>query len=145
MTLKQWIIELSMPIFFILVACGVISMAGPMGSEGIFPTMVAGVMMLSAIYIGAEIIIKKQQVVQIEGLHLGKVALAFLILIIYILALPEIGYIISTFLLCAFIIRALGYKNLVWTVIYSLIAVVAVFCIFKVLLNVPLPMILLDF
>ena len=59
--------------------------------------------------------------------------------------LKKIGYIIDTFALCFFIIRSLGYKKTGVTLLCSALAVACVFFIFKVLLSVPLPMILLDF
>lgn len=145
MSIKKWIQELIMPIFFAVVSITVMIMSRSFGEEGTFPTMVAVIMLLCSIYIAIETIVKKEMVVNVEGLHLGKVLLAFGILIVYTLVLKTCGYIISTFFLCAFIVRALGYKNIVWTLACSLLTVIVTFVIFKVLLTVPLPMILLDF
>lgn len=145
MNKKQLIIELAMPIVFILVSLYVIVDARSMGSEGTFPTMVAGLLILCSIYIIGEILMKKKQVVKLEGLNLPMVGLTLLALIVYVLLLKKIGYIIDTFILCAFIMRSLGYKKYGIIAICSLLAVLAVFVIFKVLLAVPLPMIFLDF
>lgn len=145
MSIKKWIQELIMPIFFGIVSVAVMVMSRSLGEEGTFPTMVAVIMLLCSIYIAVEIIVKKEMVLKVEGLNMGKVAMSFAILIVYALVLKKLGYLLSTFGLCVFIVRALGYKNIVWTVICSILTVLATFVIFKVLLTVPLPMVLLDF
>ena len=73
------------------------------------------------------------------------VGITLLALVIYVFLLKKIGYIIDTFILCFFVIRSLGYKKTGVTLLCSALAVACVFFIFKVLLSVPLPMILLDF
>ena len=143
MNKKQLMIELAMPIVFMLVAVYVIVKAIPMESEGVFPIMSAGV--LCAVYLFVEILIKHQQVVKLEGVNLKMVGVTLLALAVYVFLLKKIGYIIDTFALCFFIIRSLGYKKTGVTLLCSALAVACVFFIFKVLLSVPLPMILLDF
>jgi hypothetical protein len=145
MNKKQLMIELAMPVVFILVAIYVIVKATSMGSEGVFPIMAAGVLLLCSIYLFVETLIKKEVVVKLEGVNLPMVGLTLLALIIYVLLLKRIGYIIDTFILCVFIIRSLGYKKLGVTVLCAALAVAATFIIFKVLLSVPLPMVFLDF
>lgn len=142
---KNLIIELAMPVIFILISIATMVESQSMDSEGVFPTMAAGVLLLSAIYILVEILVKKARVVHLEGLHLGKVLITFLILVAYVIALKYAGYIVSTFVLCAFTIQALGYKNIPKTVLCSALAVAATFIVFKILLSVPLPLIFLDF
>ena len=121
MSKKQWIIELAMPAAFILMAAYVAVQSLSMGSEGIFPMMSAGVLFLCAVY------------------------LLFQTLKKYVFLLKKIGYVIDTFLLCAFIIRSLGYRKYGMIAVCSVAAVAVVFVIFKVVLSVPLPMIILDF
>lgn len=150
MNKKQLMIELAMPIVFMLVAVYVIVKAIPMESEGVFPIMSAGVLLLCAVYLFVEILIKHQQVVKLEGVNLKMVGVTLLALAVYVFLLKKIGYIIDTFALCFFIIRSLGYKKPELqktgvTLLCSALAVACVFFIFKVLLSVPLPMILLDF
>lgn len=65
MNKKQLMIELAMPIVFMLVAVYVIVKAIPMESEGVFPIMSAGVLLLCAVYLFVEILIKHQQVVKL--------------------------------------------------------------------------------
>lgn len=145
MNKKQLIIELAMPIVFALVSVYVIVKAIPMESEGVFPIMSAGVLLACAVYLFVETLIKQKAVVKLEGVNLPMVGLTILALVLYVVLLKRIGYLIDTFLLCAFIMRFLGYKKLGVIGICSLAAVVGTFFVFKVLLSVPLPMIFLDF
>lgn len=145
MNKKQLIIELAMPIVFALVSVYVIVKAIPMESEGVFPIMSAGVLLACAVYLFVETLIKQKAVVKLEGVNLPMVGLTILALVLYVVLLKRIGYLIDTFLLCAFIMRFLGYKKLGVIGICSLAAVIGTFFVFKVLLSVPLPMIFLDF
>ena len=145
MNKKQLIIELAMPIVFALVSVYVIVKAIPMESEGVFPIMSAGVLLACAVYLFVETLIKQKAVVKLEGVNLPMVGLTIPALVLYVVLLKRIGYLIDTFLLCAFIMRFLGYKKLGVIGICSLAAVAGTFFVFKVLLSVPLPMIFLDF
>ena len=88
---------------------------------------------------------KQQAVVNLQGVNLKMVGITLLALLVYVFLLKKIGYVIDTFLLCAFIIRSLGYRKYGMIAVCSAVAVAAVFVIFKVVLSVPLPMIILDF
>ena len=99
MNKKQLMIELAMPIVFMLVAVYVIVKAIPMESEGVFPIMSAGVLLLCAVYLFVEILIKHQQVVKLEGVNLKMVGVTLLALAVYVFLLKKIGYIIDTFAL----------------------------------------------
>lgn len=100
MNKKQLMIELAMPIVFMLMAVYIIVTAIPMESEGVFPIMSAGVLLLCAVYLFVEILIKHQQVVKLEGVNLKMVGITLLALVIYVFLLKKIGYIIDTFILC---------------------------------------------
>lgn len=145
MSKKQWIIELAMPAAFILMAAFVAVQSLSMGSEGIFPMMSAGVLFLCAVYLLFQTLKKQQAVVNLQGVNLKMVGVTLLALLVYVFLLKKIGYVIDTFLLCAFIIRSLGYRKYGMIAVCSVAAVAAVFVIFKVVLSVPLPMIILDF
>ena len=106
MNKKQLMIELAMPIVFMLMAVYIIVTAIPMESEGVFPIMSAGVLLLCAVYLFVEILIKHQQVVKLEGVNLKMVGITLLALVIYVFLLKKIGYIIDTFILCFFVIRS---------------------------------------
>lgn len=142
---KQLMIELAMPIVFVLASIYIIVKAIPMEGEGVFPIMSAGVLLICSAYLFFETLVKKEQVVNLEGVNLGKVMVTLLALVVYVLLLKKIGYMIDTFLLCVFIIRSLGYKKIGITILCAVLAVCATFVVFKVLLSVPLPMIFLDF
>ena len=142
---KQLYIELAMPVVFILAAIYIIIKASPMESEGVFPIMSAGVLLLCAVYLFMEVLVKREAIVKLEGVNLSMVGVTILALAAYVFLLKKIGYIIDTFLLCAFIIRSLGYKRFGIIALCSALAVAATFGVFKVILSVPLPMIFLDF
>jgi len=61
-------------------------------------------------------------------------------LILYILILGWLGYLFSTGLLTAYVIFILGYHKRKQTIIIATVATVVFYLIFKLLLNVPLPM-----
>jgi putative tricarboxylic transport membrane protein len=142
---KQLCIEAIMPIFFILVSIAVYVAGGSMGSEGVFPRMVAGVMFLSSIYILFNTLRTKEIAANFKGLNVSKVVITFAILIAYAVLLPVIGYVFATFCLCSFIMIALGYRKILNVIIFTILTVAVVFFIFKILLDVPLPMIFFDF
>lgn len=145
MNKKQLYIELAMPIVFILASIYIIVKAIPMESEGVFPIMSAGVLLLCSIYLFIEVLVKREVIVKLEGVNLPMVGITILALAVYVFLLKKIGYVIDTFLLCAFIIRSLGYKRYGIIALCSVLAVAATFVVFKVILSVPLPMIFLDF
>ncbi len=142
---KQLMIELAMPAAFILMAIYVIAKAIPMEKEGVFPIMSAGVLLLCAVYLLGETLVKRQVIVNLTGVNLPMVGLTLLALLIYVILLKKIGYVIDTFLLSAFIMRSLGYRKYGIIALCSVLAVAATFFIFKILLSVPLPMVFLDF
>ena len=142
---KQLYIELAMPVVFILAAIYIIIKAIPMESEGVFPIMSAGVLLLCAVYLFMEVLVKREAIVKLEGVNLSMVGVTILALAAYVFLLKKIGYIIDTFLLCAFIIRSLGYKRFGIIALCSALAVAATFGVFQVILSGPLPMIFLDF
>lgn len=144
MNKKNLVIELAMPVFFIIISIATIIVSSSMGSEGVFPRMVAVILLLSSLYIAAMTLKTKEIVVKLEGVNLLKVAETFIALILYVFLMNKIGYIISTFILGTFIIRSLGYKNIVKTLLTVGISVAVIFIIFKVLLMVPLPTVLFD-
>ena len=102
MSKKQWIIELAMPAAFILMAAYVAVQSLSMGSEGIFPMMSAGVLFLCAVYLLFQTLKKQQAVVSLQGVNLKMVGITLLALLVYVFLLKKIGYVIDTFLLCAF-------------------------------------------
>lgn len=142
---RDLITELAMPLLFAGIAVFVIFDARSMRSESVFPTMVAAVLLACSVYWMGEIFIRRKKLINIEGLNIKKMLVTLAALAVYVLVLRRLGYVISTLLLVGFIIRALGYKNYPVLVLCSILTVGAVFLLFKVLLGVPLPLLLLDF
>jgi putative tricarboxylic transport membrane protein len=64
-------------------------------------------------------------------------------LFIYAFVLDFFGYIISTFLLVAYVVSVLGYRNIKNTIVTSVISVCCVYVVFKIILGVRLPNIFL--
>lgn len=143
---KEKAIELLMPGIFIIISILVILNSFSMsGTEGVFPRMVAILLLITSALVGASTIRNKEHYVSFEGLYPIKALIAFIALILYAAILKHIGYIIATILLGVFIMWFLGYRKPVRAVFYTCLAVACTFFIFKVLLNVPLPLIFLDF
>ena len=142
---RQLILELLMPAVFGLAAIKVIAVAVPMNSEGVFPLMSAGLLLACSIYLFIEVLAKKRKVVVLDGVNLPMVGITLLVLIAYVFLLKKIGYVMDTFILCAVIIRILGYQKPGITALCSALAVALTFFVFKGLLSVPLPMVFLDF
>ena len=130
---RQLILELLMPAVFGLAAIKVIAEAVP------------GLLLACSIYLFIEVLAKKRKVVVLDGVNLPMVGITLLVLIAYVFLLKKIGYVMDTFILCAVIIRILGYQKPGITALCSALAVALTFFVFKGLLSVPLPMVFLDF
>lgn len=141
---KNLLIELSMPVFMGILAVLVIAASGSMGSEGVFPRLIAYLLLIGALVTAVQTVRSTEKTVILENLNWKRVVLVFVMLLAYILLLDRIGYILSTFLLCAGVIRLLGYRSYFRIVLCSAVTVALVFVLFKVLLLVPLPLLFLD-
>ena len=75
---KQLMIELAMPVAFMLMAAYVIVKGLSMGSEGVFPIMCAGVLLICAVYLLVQTLMKREVVVKLEGVNLPRVGLTLL-------------------------------------------------------------------
>ncbi|MBQ9264974.1 MAG: tripartite tricarboxylate transporter TctB family protein [Clostridia bacterium] len=144
MSKKQLILELFMPVVFIAMAVVFIVQAIPMGSEGTFPLMCGILQAAVAVYLIGKILVKREVVLKTDGLNVKKAALTVVALILYVLVLDKIGYCLSTFLLVAFIIWFLGYRNYKIILLCAALTAAATYVIFGVLLNVPLPMLIFE-
>lgn len=145
MNKKDYFIELLMPAFMIIIAIWVIVSSYDMGSEGVFPRLIAYLLLIGVAVTVGEILIKKQKAVHFENLHIARVVILLVIAFVYIVLMDLIGYCLDTFLLCAVTMLLLGYRNW-WKIGFSSLAtVVLVFILFKIILKVPLPLLFLDF
>ncbi len=144
MNKKQLLLELFMPVVFIAVSVYFIVASIPMGSEGTFPLICSVLQLATAVYLMIKVFVKHEVVVKLEGLNVKKALLTVVALVIYILVMDKIGYCLSTFLLVAFIIWFLGYRNWKIILLCAALTVAATYVIFGVLLHVPLPMLFFD-
>ena len=142
---RHLIIELAMPAALCALAVFVLLDARDMGTEAVFPTMTAAVLLACSIYWIVEILVRQKRVINTADLNPWKVLMVFAALAVYVLLLRHIGYIAATLLLVGYTVRALGYKNYPVLVLCSVLTVGAIFFIFKVLLSVPVPLFLFDF
>lgn len=81
----------------------------------------------------------------ISKINIGNLIKISVALIVYSIIINFIGYIISTFLLGAYTIYALGLRDMKKIILYPLAIVLITFICFKLLLSIPLPMAFLDF
>jgi hypothetical protein len=142
---RHLIIELAMPVALCALAVFVLLDARDMGTEAVFPTMVAAVLLACSIYWIVEILVRQKRVITTEDLNPLKVPMIFAALVVYVLLVRRIGYIAATLLLVGYTVWALGYKNYRALILCSVLTVGAIFFIFKVLLHVPLPLFFFDF
>jgi len=74
-----------------------------------------------------------------KGLHWGKVLFCLTILVLYACLLESVGYIISTFLLMLLLFRTIGGQRWLLVVLGSIITSFATYALFRLWLQVQLP------
>lgn len=134
--------SLILPVIFIAIALFVIfnmqtSKRIP-SADAMFPTLSAIGLILSSIPMIIQSFRGTMIKDPIEFQPLIRVLIVAAVLFLYVLCLKPVGYLISTFVLCNVILLLIGYEKRVFGAVYSLILTLAVYGIFKVLLNVPL-------
>lgn len=143
---KKILIDLSMPIVFIAISLWmIIESATFTGEEGGFPTLIGYFMLIVALFILFTTLMQKESKVNFKNINKRKVIVVFIALVLYVALFKLIGYVLSTFFLCAYVITTLGYKNYKLTMLISVGVTLVVFVLFKIVLGVPLPLLLLDF
>lgn len=143
---KKFKLELIVPIGFLLLGGLILWETRNLSSlESAFPKLVCTIMLAAAAVLLVLTLIKKQVVINTSGMHLGHVLIVAAALGLYIFLLPILGYILCSIALGSFLIFMLGYRNIPVTLIGCTIFTAVVFIIFKVLLNVPLPTLFLNF
>jgi len=110
------------------------------GVEGYFPLIIGMLMSASAICVIAKSLKNTQSIIHIEKINCKNIFKTAASLMIYVFALPRIGYVLSTFLLGLFIIYSMNSDRKFAAVIYPLLFVAVLFLGFKVMLHIPLPM-----
>lgn len=145
MSKKEYAVELAMPAVMAVIAVIVILTSYDMGSEGVFPRLIAWLLLIGVAVTVGETLVKKQKTVDFKNLRVGRVFVLLAVTVAYILLLNRIGYFLDTFLLAVITMRLLGYRSWWKMGLSSLATVMVVFIIFKVILKVPLPLLFLDF
>lgn len=145
MSKKEYAIELVMPAVMAVIAVIIILTSYDMGSEGVFPRLIAYLLLIGVAVTVGETVVKKQKTVDFKNLRVWRVAVLLAVTVVYILLLNRIGYFVDTFLLAVITMLLLGYRSWWKMGLSSLAAVTFVFIIFKVILKVPLPLLFLDF
>ena len=135
-----------MPVFFVIFSIWIIVTAYQMGSaEGTFPLMVGGFQLIVALFQLYFDLTKSEHVNKFKNSNVWKVIEAVAVMSLYVFMLKKIGYVIDTTVLAIYTMVTLGYRR--WGVVFiSAVSITAVvFFVFKVLLNVPLPMLFFEF
>jgi len=146
MKTKDILLEISMPLVMAALAGFVLIQSESIrpDSAAIFPRMCAILMLIGVAITVIQILVKKEKTVNLEGRRVDKALLLLLMLVVYVILLPRIGYIIPTILLCACVMLALNYRKLTTIALCSCAAVAIMFVVFKIILKVPLPMLFLE-
>jgi putative tricarboxylic transport membrane protein len=114
---------------------------------GVFPIIVGVVLMLTslaAMWEGWQMD-KAEQVAVPVGADRKRLLSLIGLLLVYFVALPWLGQIISSALFCLFLMRLLSDTSWSRIIVYSLVIAVALHFVFVHLLQVPMPRGVLDF
>lgn len=141
-------------LFGLLMSAGYLhlSLDLPMGAldepgAGLFPILVSAIMAFAsaaAMWEGYKAPISEAIEIPTgsEGLRLVKLVL---LLSAYFVAIPWLGYSVSSLIFCILLIRLLSDTNWVRSILYSIIMTAAVYIVFIYLLKVPMPTMALEF
>ena len=134
---KDILLELSLPVVMAALGIFVLIKAESIKpkSAATFPRICAVLMLIGVAVTILQILVTKKKTTHFEGLRVEKALLLLLMILVYTILLPRIGY----------IILLLNYRKLPVIGLCSCIAVVVIFVLFKIILKVPLPMLFLDF
>ena len=107
--------------------------------QGFFPWWTSVVIVLLAIVLLAQVLTSRSSTSQHTPGRIAKVTALLLVLAAYTLLLDLLGYLICTFLLVLFMLRATDPQR--WTVALGMAAITAVasYVVFAIWLSVPLP------
>lgn len=135
--------ELAFPAVLIILSIYIIINSKSYGDEGTFPSMIGYGLLLSTIALVIKITKFNVFVTNFENINIKKVVFTVLSLLIYYLLYNILGYFISTVLLGIVILYIMQYNNMIKGSLIILLTTIVVFFIFKVLLKVTLPTIII--
>ena len=109
------------------------------GIESIFPYLIGGGVILTSTIL-LLVTLRENNNEKLKDKNYKVVGTMIISLIVYSMIIEYVGYLISTFFLCALIIFMLSEKpNLKRTIIVSLCTTLIVYSLFSFVLKVPLP------
>lgn len=135
--------ELAFPAVLIILSIYIIINSKSYGAEGTFPTMIGYGLLLSSVALVIKITKFNVYVTNFENVNIKKVIFTVLSLLIYFIIYNILGYFISTLILGIVILYIMRYNNMIKGSLIILITTIVVFFIFKVLLKVTLPTIII--
>ncbi|MDR3280285.1 MAG: tripartite tricarboxylate transporter TctB family protein [Synergistaceae bacterium] len=143
---RSKLINLTMPVFFALFGLWILFTSRNMGKlEGTFPRMVGVLTFIVALFQLYFDVRLEDHKDKFRGCNLRKVIEALVAMSLYVFMLNKIGYLLDTALIAFYIMHSLGYRKYGLAVPIAVAFSLGAFFVFKILLGVPLPTILLDF
>jgi putative tricarboxylic transport membrane protein len=107
--------------------------------QGFFPWWISAVIFLLALLLLFQALTSRSSVTREGSGRIGKVAALLVILAAYTFLLEPLGYLLSTFLLVLFMLRAIDTQR--WAVALGMAAITSVgsYVVFAIWLSIPLP------
>lgn len=140
---KGFVASLALPVFIaglgIFVICQMMVTKIP-ASEAKFPAICVVLMLICTIPLFMQAVRGEMIREEIEIPQFIRVCGMVLALVLYATFFKKIGYLLSTFALCLFILFYIGYQKRLFGIIYSAALTGIVYAVFKLLLGVPLPL-----
>jgi len=142
--LKNKLIALIMPVFFTAFSIWMYFSGRALGENlGRFPRVIAVFTFCVAVFHLVDVLRRKDFQDIFANSNILKVLELLAVLAIYLVLFKKLGYIICTSLLMFYVILAQGYRKYVKAAAASVVFTLIVFFVFKILLKVPLPTLLL--
>lgn len=113
------------------------------GNDKYFPMIIGAGMVLTAIWMMAEDMKQEKACLELSEINFAAVGITIVALFVYTFLFRTIGYVLSTILLGVSIILGLRYDSVRGAILWPTGIVLIVFVIFKILLKVPLPTVIL--
>ncbi|WP_408011268.1 tripartite tricarboxylate transporter TctB family protein [Pseudalkalibacillus sp. A8] len=136
-----WKNDLILSVFLLILSVFVYAKSLKMPTNaGEFPILLSIVLgILSILLLFSSFKKKKQDAGSIKYTNIQYIFLGIIAMLIYSVILSYLGYLLSTLFLFLSILFLIGYRKKTFGVLIGVIIVVAIFAIFKIALNVPLP------
>ncbi len=113
------------------------------GNDKYFPVIIGTGMMITAIWMAWEDRKQETACIDLAKINFVAVGITIVALVVYMVLFRLIGYVFSIILLGTSIILGLRYNSVRGAVLWPALMVLVVFVIFRILLKVPLPVLLL--